>query len=167
MISLLETDISEIKLVYKLGIENGGRDYSNIFNPMSNGNNYNVNIISSKTFFCDLGNEKLIKIIKKYIPINDKTEYISNIHYIKYLTGEEAKPHADKDSADRTFIMLLNDNFEGGDFYLENEKTEFKKGDLLEFDSSKIHSVKKIEKGEREVLVIWVKKISKDKKSLI
>jgi predicted 2-oxoglutarate/Fe(II)-dependent dioxygenase YbiX len=63
--------------------------------------------------------------------------------------------------------LLLNDEFEGGEFYLDNKPIKFKKGDLLEFDGHLLHEVKEITKGYREVLVIFSKKKLKVKKTLL
>ncbi len=57
-------------------------------------------------------------------------------------------------------VILLSDNFEGGDFELisgdEPIKLEMKKGKLFLFPSFILHRVKPITKGERNSLVAWV-----------
>ena len=57
-------------------------------------------------------------------------------------------------------VILLSDNFEGGDFELisgdEPIKLEMKKGKLFVFPSFVLHRVKPITKGERNSLVAWV-----------
>ena len=57
-------------------------------------------------------------------------------------------------------IVLLSDEFEGGDFELicdDNPiKLEMKKGKLFAFPSFILHRVKPITKGERNSLVGWV-----------
>lgn len=159
-------DIEIIKNIYNKGEENIGDDVDNIYNKRFDKNHYNLNIVSAKTFFCDLYNVELIDIIKKYIKIN-QDEYIANIHYINYGIGDEAKSHVDSGASVKTYIIMLNDNFEGGEFYLENELIPMKTGDMIEFDANKLHSVKMVSNGNREVLVIWIKWNKKDKKSLL
>jgi predicted 2-oxoglutarate/Fe(II)-dependent dioxygenase YbiX len=62
---------------------------------------------------------------------------------------------------------MLNDNFEGGEFYLEDELIPINLGEMIEFDANRLHRVKKVTKGNREVLVIWMKWNKKNKKSLL
>lgn len=159
-------DIETIKRVYNKGEENIGDDVNNIYNKRFNKEDYNKNIVSAKTFFCDLYNIELIEIIKKYVKIN-QDEYIANVHYINYGVGDEAKPHVDTGASIRTYIIMLNDNFKGGDFYLGNKMIPIKLGEMIEFDANKMHSVKTVTEGNREVLVIWMKWNKKDKKSLL
>jgi predicted 2-oxoglutarate/Fe(II)-dependent dioxygenase YbiX len=54
---------------------------------------------------------------------------------------------------------MLEDKFEGGDVYLENELQDFKKrGDVIFFNGGKqLHEVKEITKGKRKILSIWTK----------
>jgi predicted 2-oxoglutarate/Fe(II)-dependent dioxygenase YbiX len=130
-------------------------------------NDYGTKLVKSETFFCDIRNKELIDTIKKYVNLNETTEYIANVHYINYKIGEEAKEHVDTGSSIRTYIILLNDNFEGGEFYLENQHIPIKLGDVLEFNGEEPHSVKAVTKGNREVLVVWVKTSQKGKKTLI
>ena len=159
-------DIEILKTIYNKGEENIGDSIDNIYNKRFDKNNYNLNKISATTFFCDLYNTELVDIVKKYITIRSD-EYITNIHYIKYGVGDEAKQHVDTGASIRTYIMMLNDNFEGGEFFLEDELIPIKCGEMIEFDANRMHGVKKVIKGNREVLVIWIKWNKKDKKSLL
>jgi hypothetical protein len=170
IIKLPDYYVELIKSIYRIGIENAGRTSDLWFfsSPeILDKSMYNTKIVSSETFFCDMGNEKLLNLLHKYIRINDESEYISNVHYIKYIVGEGAKPHTDNSISDKSYILLLNDEFEGGEFYLDNKPIKFKKGDLLEFDGHLLHEVKEITKGYREVLVIFSKKKLKVKKTLL
>ena len=160
-------DINLIKEIYRNGNENAEESYDIVFNYRVSKERYNTNLVSSETFFCDLRNEQLVNIVKKYITLNEKTEYISNIHYINYQIGEEAKAHVDSGVSIRTYIILLNNDFEGGDFYLKDKHIPFSIGEIIEFDANILHSVKPIIKGNREVLVIWVRQSQKSKKSIL
>lgn len=160
-------DINRIKLIYKDGEENGSNKTDNPFVVRANSGKYNTELVSSETFFCDLRNEELINIVKKYIKIDENTEYISSIHYIHYKEGEEAKEHVDTDSSIRTYIIMLSDDFEGGEFYLEKKHIPFKVGEMIEFDGMVKHSVRRVKSGDREVLAVWVNRIPKHKKSII
>ena len=159
-------DIEILKKAYSIGEEGLGDDPNNPYNKRMNMETYNRAAISAETFFCNLYNKQLTDIVKKYITVNSD-EYISNIHYINYKTGEEGKRHVDSGASEKTFIILLNDDFEGGEFYLKREPIPFKKGEILQFNGNHYHEIKPITKGNREVLVIWLKWNNKNQKSLV
>ena len=79
---------------------------------------------------------------------------------LKYNVGDYSHPHTDSYS-DQTSLLLLSDNFTGGDFTLDNNNINFnKKGMFVNFDSTKRHSVSEVLAGHRDVLVIlFLKKI--------
>ena len=54
--------------------------------------------------------------------------------------------------------LLLNDQFEGGEFELfdTDQTPKMERGDLILFPSYKVHRVKPITSGERWSLVFWV-----------
>ena len=59
-----------------------------------------------------------------------------------------------------SIVILLSDDFEGGDFELisgdKPDKLKMEKGKLFLFPSFVLHRVKPITKGERNSLVAWV-----------
>lgn len=116
------------------------------------------NVIRLKEiFYCDLTNKKLVDIILKYITL-EKDEVIYSLHYIKYESGYYAKRHLDI-KANKTYLIMLNDNFEGGELYVNDNLVPFKQGDMVVFDGQKeYHEVKEIMSGCREMMVAWVAK---------
>ena len=80
-------------------------------------------------------------------------------------TKKKSKPH--KDSYDFTTVLLLNENFKGGDLIIENEKSNLKIGELVVFDSHEMHYVDKLTEGERYTLITFVNIKKKKEKSLI
>ena len=56
-----------------------------------------------------------------------------------------------------TFLGLLNDNFEGGQFVLRQKDMDFKQGDIMVFPSTFIypHFVREVLKGTRYSFVAW------------
>ena len=55
--------------------------------------------------------------------------------------------------------LLLNDDFEGGDFEInlsQPEKIDVRKGRAIFFPSHILHRVTPVTKGTRKSLVIWV-----------
>lgn len=83
------------------------------------------------------------------------------ISEVTYSEGGFALPHLDPDSK-ITYNIMLEDTFEGGDVYLENQLQDFKKrGDVVFFNGGKqLHEVKEITKGKRKILSIWTKPTS-------
>ena len=83
------------------------------------------------------------------------------ISEVTYTPGGFALPHKDPDSK-MTYNVMLEDNFEGGEVYLEGVLQDFKKrGDVVFFDGGKqSHSVSEITKGKRKILSIWTKPTS-------
>ena len=167
LINISIEDINIIKDVYRNGEENTGDIETNPYNVRIDKHDYNTTLIKSETFFCDTRNIELVNIIKKYITFNETMEYISNIHYINYNIGEEAKEHYDIGVSIRTYVILLNNNFTGGDFYLNNIHIPLKLGQIIEFDANLLHKVTPILSGNREVIAIWILPSQKNKKSLL
>jgi hypothetical protein len=116
------------------------------------------NVINLKDiFYCDLTNNILVDTISKYITL-EKDEIIYSLHYIKYESGYFAKKHLDIKSS-KTYLIMLNDNFEGGQLYVNEELIDFKKGDMVTFDGkTEYHEVKEITSGCREIMAVWVSK---------
>lgn len=124
-------------------------------------------------------NKKLYSIlwdIGKYYAVqmgvnNWKIEHIESIQYTNYDVGDhynwhiDVYPHPDF-RRKLSGIILLNDDYTGGEIDLEtkipqtdfsNRYTRFsmKKGDLLFFDSTLPHRVRKVTSGNRKSLVFW------------
>jgi len=112
-------------------------------------------LATSKLIHYSTRNEKLNKIINKLT--NRDTADIISLHTIESHPPSETKPHVDTPST-CTLNILLEDKFEGGEFYLnENLYTGLaKKGDYVVYNGGKEkHSVSKITKGIRKSLIVW------------
>jgi hypothetical protein len=82
---------------------------------------------------------------------------IDNMEIVKWPEGSALPPHHD-DGDFLTFIIFLNEDFDGGESVIENIKIKPKLGDLLIFSNGLyLHEIKKIKKGERFVLIAWYK----------
>ena len=92
---------------------------------------------------------------------------MTEIRLNRYGEGRDMKEHNDHISSifktkDRgipilSIIGLLNDDFEGGELYINNKPIDFKRGDVLIFPSNFVypHKVKPVTKGERYSYVSW------------
>jgi hypothetical protein len=158
---LTDDDIFLIKKYYKNGIENKSDGINNNFKMDMFSR---VTCTGKEVFFCDLTNQNLLQIVKKYILL-EKNEFIDSIHHIIYGINEYSLPHydvhPDNTFSSKTYLFLLSDNFKGGELFLNKSFVEFKKNDIIEFDTNVLHEVKPIKEGFREILVIWVKKNKK------
>lgn len=118
-------------------------------------NNVSKTLLGSKLIHYSTKNEKLNSIIKNLT--NEETDNIIAFHTIESHPPAETKPHVDLRSY-LTMNILLEDDFEGGDFYLNNKKYDGlkEKGEYILYKGNKeIHSVSKITKGIRKSLIVW------------
>lgn len=96
------------------------------------------------------------------------------LQVLRYKPGGFYKPHQDafeneKNMRMYTFILALNDDYEGGETIFPNLKKEYKlkKGDALFFDtldnyefmtSKALHGGKPVKSGEKWICNLWVRK---------
>ena len=125
------------------------------------------------TFLNDFIIEELFITIKEYVNsleldwFTDWSGY-SSIKFIKYSLGETMVDHWDsihslfdgerKGVPTLSIIGTLNDDYEGGEFYMfKDKKIDMKAGDLLIFPSTFMypHRVQPIKKGARYSYVSW------------
>jgi hypothetical protein len=78
----------------------------------------------------------------------------------KYETHVDTFHARSNDTRKLTILVFLNDDFEGGKFYIANEHNRFypeqKKGTVLIFPSFMPHGVEPITKGMRYSIVTWM-----------
>ncbi len=99
-------------------------------------------------------NHKLNKQLSNIFNIGNTNPL--TIHTVNYEVGGEVLEHIDANSMN-TFVIMLDDNFKGGDFYLNNKLVDFKKrGDIINYIGNiSPHRVEKVTDGTRKVLVVW------------
>ena len=102
--------------------------------------------------YYDITNEDTNKKLASILGIENATPI--TIHIFTYHEGAQMVEHYDTNSYD-TFVVILEDDYEGGVFYLNGKRTEFKKrGDVARYNgSASPHEVTPITKGERRALV--------------
>jgi len=98
------------------------------------------------------------------------TEYqgYSHVRFNKYAENKKMALHADhihsmfdgerKGIPILSVLGVLNDDYEGGEFYLIDDKVDFSKGDILVFPSNFMypHKVEPVTKGTRYSYISWV-----------
>ena len=112
----------------------------------------------------------LTKALKNYenkYSLGGAIGHISRIRFNRYKVGTKIRPHYDhirslfdgklKGVPILSFVGLLNDNYEGGEFICSGKKIKLTRGDILLFPSNFMypHEVKKITKGMRFSFVCW------------
>lgn len=107
---------------------------------------------------------KLLSEDEKNLLINDPNRELSiDVQFAEYNIGDFYDWHDDlwnRQFEEITTIILLNDEFEGGEFQIktsdnEIETCELRSGESIQFPSEVIHRVKPITKGVRYSLTIW------------
>ena len=97
-------------------------------------------------------------ILSKFGYTNLEIDFLYKITYSK---GEHMNYHRDKGSSVKTILVLLNDDFEGGELFVNERNVKLnKRGKYIEFDGNlNPHEVTKVTKGVRNVLAIFLQKI--------
>jgi hypothetical protein len=78
----------------------------------------------------------------------------------KYEAHVDTFHKLDNNSRKITVLAILNDNFEGGKFYIQNGHKKIypqqNKGDVIVFPSFLLHGVEPVTKGQRFTVVTWL-----------
>ena len=122
---------------------------------------------SSKTIqhYSNLFHRTFTTNFHRYLKSNNfpikKVEKLSNPEILKYEPGGHYVWHTDSCiSANRALsaIYFVNDDYEGGEFYLIDEKTDLSKGDIIIFPSNFMypHKVEPVTKGIRYSYISWI-----------
>ena len=94
------------------------------------------------------------------VSVNFYNEYKEGGYYHKHIDTFRAAPKGNNVYFDYGFSLGLTDDYEGGEFVLENEIGEVSytvgKGQLLVFPIIYAHGVKPITKGIRKAIIGWM-----------
>jgi hypothetical protein len=112
-----------------------------------------------------LPDDENIKYIKSILKNNIKNVKDAYCVIQRLDSNKKSTPH--RDSYDYTGVILLNDNFSGGDLIVDGKNSDLKVGDFFVFPSQKLHYVQKINSGQRYTLITFIKKENKNNKTLI
>ena len=121
----------------------------------------------------DLIGKKLWNAIKAYqdnynFPWFSSWQGYTKLRFNKYAENKRMALHADhihsmfdgqkKGIPILSVLGVLNDDYEGGEFYIIDEKIQFSKGDVLIFPSNFMypHKVEPVTKGTRYSYISWV-----------
>ena len=86
----------------------------------------------------------------------DVTLEIDFVYKLIYNKGDFTNPHLDKKICAQTTLVLLTDNFEGGELLIDSKDVNLSTvGQFINFKGYRqTHSVNEVKEGVREVLVI-------------
>ena len=102
----------------------------------------------------------IIEYCKKYINLDVITV---NLGVLKYLTGDHLGRHNDyggnKFTEDFVYNInvRLNDDYKGGEFYLDDSLYNKPVGELYHYKSSQYHEVKKVTEGIRYSAIFYIR----------
>ena len=123
-----------------------------IHDKVVNTNNSIIRIHNNKSVHYSNKNTVLYNQLQELFGNSDLV--LDCFYKFRYNVGDYAKTHKDSYS-NQTSLLLLSDNFTGGDFILDHKRVNFnKQGMFINFDSTKRHSVSEIISGHRDVLVM-------------
>ena len=125
--------------------------------------------VSTKPKINQMVDDTAYRYVKELkMPWFDEYQGYSHVRFNKYAENKKMALHADhihsmfdgerKGIPILTVLGLLNDNFDGGDFVLIDEKINFSKGDILVFPSNFMypHKVEPVTKGTRYSYISWI-----------
>ena len=119
-------------------------------------NRFTLNI--ENTFDSTLKN-----VVNYYKPLI-KNHHLVNIEIVYWPLGAYMNWHKDNghknpnQNYDYTTITYLNSDYEGGRTIVQDKTVEPKIGQIIKFDSSIMHMVTQLTKGERYVILAWYRK---------
>ena len=113
--------------------------------------------------------QKLISIVNSYSK-SIQIDVINPSHIFKYPVGEQLNPHKDSVVQDGirldsfvSFIFYLNDNYDGGEFYMIDDNKEKiikpKSGDIIIIDNTVLHGSKIVKNNFKFIAVSHSKNI--------
>lgn len=101
--------------------------------------------------------DSIVNLIRNQHQTLRSLEYYAPLMYVtKYVAGDICAEHYDP--SDYTVIILLNNDFTGGNLYVENFDTELSAGDAVVFQGKMNHRVSEVTNGLRYALSIWFRR---------
>ena len=95
---------------------------------------------------------KLIAFVKKAHP----ELYINHTEIVRWPTGKGQGPHLDFEDSTYTTLIYLNDNYKGGETYVNKRTIKPETGKLIFFaGNKKEHGVHDVRQGERYTIPSW------------
>jgi len=100
----------------------------------------------------------IIQYCSEYLNLDIST---INVGILKYIKGDLIQKHIDSGSSNNPLIyninVLLNDNYEGGEFYLNDQPHLKPMGEIYHYRSIEYHEVKKVKKGVRYCALFYIR----------
>lgn len=149
MIEYYNNALSEQEIIY---LENNVHEFYNhdteIFHSLR------ADLVKLPLFLKVLIYEKLNAFSEKYKVEVGEIEFA---RYRRYLPGDYIKLHNDNyknNNRKVTIIFGINDQYTGGELYIDNTEFKILRGDMLLFSSEIMHEVKTVTGGVRDIIVV-------------
>lgn len=96
-----------------------------------------------------------------HIQAIDNNLFPNNMEIVKWHEDKHQEAHVDFEYHPYTSIIYLNDDYEGGETFIDQRTIKPERGKMITFQGADmLHGVKKIIKGTRYTIPIWYKNIS-------
>ena len=125
--------------------------------------------VSTKKTLNNIVDDTAFKYVQDLnMPWFDQFQGYTHVRFNKYAENKKMALHADhihsmfdgerKGIPILSVLGVLNDDYEGGEFYLIDEKTDLSKGDIIVFPSNFMypHKVEPVTKGTRYSYISWI-----------
>lgn len=125
--------------------------------------------VSTKKTLNDIVDNTAYRYVKDFnMPWFDKYQGYSHVRFNKYAENKKMALHCDhihsmfdgerKGIPILSVLGVLNDNYEGGEFYINEDKIDLSKGDIIIFPSNFMfpHKVEPVTKGTRYSYISWI-----------
>jgi hypothetical protein len=104
--------------------------------------------------------KKLHARISHHIQNIDKDAYVNYLEIVRWKQGLDMETHYDFDYHTYTSVIYLNDDYEGGETFVDGMKITPATGKIVTFEGNTLlHGVNKITKGNRYTVPVWYKSI--------
>jgi hypothetical protein len=101
-------------------------------------------------------NDIIFPTISQMYDVKKEYLYLRDLFIVKYEVGQQIKLNKHKDGSIFSFIISLNDDFEGGGTKIHNKIYKPRVGSVLIFSGQLNHEGKPITKGKRYIITGFV-----------
>jgi len=100
--------------------------------------------------------KRLYTKISHHIQNIDTDAYVNYFEIVKWKEGLDMEEHYDFDYHTYTSVIYLNDDYEGGETFVDGIKITPVMGEIVTFKGNTLsHGVNKITKGNRYTVPVW------------
>lgn len=102
---------------------------------------------------CTIDMREYVFLIELMLRIDDDLEPVAEL--VRYDVGDYVGPHVDGHDRKTTYIIALNDDYEGGETVVGGVVHKLEKYHLFAFNSQVQHEGLPVTKGTKYIMVMW------------